>query len=279
MRAIRQPGPIAAARATVVPAGAVPIDVALPAGIRLLDALAALLADGVESACLTLSGGGFGPFAYVIPARAPDPSHAAFYSATFRPPGETRLDIGAVTVGLRDGQPWFHCHGLWTEADGRPGCGHVMPDETVIAAPIHAQGAGIVGARFEVHPDPETGFSLFQPVATGTAIPRRARPALALRLAPNQDLATALEGAGRVAGFATAIVRGGVASIIGARFVDAAALEGFATELLVRRGVVARGATELDITIVDLHGTIASGRLVGGDNPVLITFEGLLEAA
>lgn len=280
-RSIRQPGPAAAARASIVAVGAQPIDTMLPAGLRLLDALAALLDGGAESACLALSGGALGPFAYVIPSLPPDPSHAAYYSDTRRPAGRSAVEIGAVTLGLRDGRPFFHCHAAWTEADGRPGCGHVLPDDTVIAEPIRAQGVGVVGARFEVHPDAETGFSLFTPRATGTPPPPGSQPALAVRLAPNQDLTAALERAGQSAGFARGVVHGGVASIIGARFADAPPLEGYATELLVRRGAVrcdpaAGAATELDIVIVDLHGTIASGRLVAGDNPVLMTFEGVL---
>ncbi len=268
-----------------VPAGALPVDAMLPAGGRLLDALAALLAAvPAEAACLTLEGGAFGPFAYVIPALAPDASHAAFYSGTFRPPGATRVEAGAVTLGLRDGKPFFHCHALWTEADGRRGCGHVLPDETMIQRPIRAHGAAVVGARFVVCPDAETGFSLFMPQATGTAPPAAAHPALAIRLAPDQDLIGALEATGRAAGFARAVVRGGVASVVGARFVDAPPVPGFATEMLVRRGAVrcrdtAGAATALDIAIVDLHGTIGEGRLSAGDNSVLMTFEGVLEQA
>jgi hypothetical protein len=277
MRAIRQPGPASAARAVIVPVGTMPVDMVLPAGLRLLDALAVLL-DDAESACLTLTGGAFGPFAYVMPADSPDAAHAAYYSATHRPPGATALDIAAVTLGLRDGRPFFHCHALWQEAGGRQGCGHVLPDETFVHAPIHARGVAIVGARFAVTPDAETGFSLFMPEPTGTQPPEGGRPGVAIRLAPNQDLTTALESAGRGAGFARATVQGGVASLIGARFTDAPPLDGFATEMLVRSGIVGP-ETALDIAIVDLHGTIGTGRLAAGDNPVLMTFEGVLQAA
>ena len=285
MRTVRHPGPPAAQRAMAVPVGALPIEAMLPAGVRLLDALADLLtARGVESAALTLSGGAFGPFAYVIPGLSPDNSQVAFYSATFRPAGETCLDVGAITVGWRQGAPFFHCHALWTEADGRPGCGHVLPDETVIAGAIHVRGAGIVGARFEVTPDPETGFSLFMPHATGTVPPAGATPALALRLAPNQDLIGTLERVGRAAGFQRATVQGGVASINQARFMDAPGIEGFATEQLVRRGSIrcapdAGAASAVDIAIVDYTGAIGAGHLVPGDNPILMTFEAVLEAA
>jgi len=285
MRTIRQPGPPSAQRIMAVPVGAIPLEANLPAGTRLLDALAALLESrGLESAALTLAGGAFGPFAYVIPGLSPDNSQVAFYSDTRRPPGHTRLDVAAITIGHRADAPFFHCHALWTEADGRPGCGHVLPDETVIAVPITVRGAGIVGARFKVTPDPETGFSLFMPHATGTTPPQGATPALALRLAPNQDLIATLEHVGHAAGFRRAIVQGGVASINQARFIDAPPIEGFATELLVRHGTIrctpdAGPATALDIAIVDYTGAIGAGHLVPGDNPILMSFEAVLEAA
>lgn len=282
-RTIRQPGPPATERVTAVQAGAIAIEASLPAGTRLLDALAQLVAQHhAESACLHLSGGALFPFAYVIPGLSPDGSQAAFYSDTFRPPGHSVLEAGAVTVGWRDGKPFFHCHAIWTEADGKPGCGHVLPDDTIIAAPIQIHGSLIVGARFQVGPDPETGFSLFTPRPTGTPPPASATPAVALRLAPNQDLIQTLESAAASAGFTRAIVQGGVASTIEARFDNAPPLAGFATELLVRRGTIdgtPHGASELDIAIVDYLGNIATGRLTRGDNPVLMTFEGLLQAA
>lgn len=277
-RFIRQPGTPGPVRIAAVPAGAIPVEAELPAGGLLLDAIAELVArHGAESACLTLEGGGFGPFGYVIPALSPDASHAAFYSAPRHPPGITRLDVGAITFGWRDKKPFFHCHALWTEADGTLGCGHVLPEETVIAIPIRASGAALVGARFEARQDEETGFKLFSPVATGTAPPARAIPGVALRLAPNQDLVRTLEKAAAAARRGQAAVRGGVASTIGARFTDAPPIPGFATELLVTRGIVG-DASALDIAIVDLDFHIGQGRVVAGDNPVLMTFEGFLEA-
>ncbi len=255
----------------------------LPAGASLLDALHALLAEGYDAACLTLTGGGLGPFAYVMPAKSPDADHAAFYSATFRPPGRTCLELGTVTVGFRDGRPFFQCHAIWTEADGRRACGHVLPDETMIASPVQVRGAGVIGARFEVHPDSETGYSLLMPVATGRAQPPGARRAVALRLAPNQDVTAALEQAGARAGFGRADMAGGVGSTIGVHFDAAPSITGYATELLVRHAVIdcdgTGSPTEIDIVVVDLDGNIGEGRLVAADNPVLITFEGLLQQA
>ena len=36
-----------------------------------------------------------------------------------RPAGITRLKMATMTVGHRDAAPFFHCHALWREADGR----------------------------------------------------------------------------------------------------------------------------------------------------------------
>ena len=254
----------------------------LQPGQDLLAALAALLIGGVESACLRLSGGALSPFRYVIPALSPDGSQAAFYSAARSPPGHTALEDAAITLGWRDGHPFFHCHALWTEADGTRMCGHVLPEGTAVAAPIRVRGAGLIGARFAVRPDAETGFSLLTPHPTATPIPPGARPALALRLAPNQDLVETLEAAARTAGFPRATLHGGVGSTNEVRLHEPAPGLAFATELLVRGGTI-RGTAGppsiLDIAIVDLHGTLATGHLVTGDNPVLMTFEGLLEQA
>jgi len=286
-RAVRQPGPALEPRAIVVPVSTVSVDAMLPAGALLLEALSGLLVrHGAESACLTLSGGALGPMAYVIPALSPDGSQAAFYSDTRRPHEPVQLESAAVTVGLRDGAVFFHCHALWTSADGVRGCGHLLPEETRIAQPLQARGVALFGARFEVAPDAETGFRLFRPVATsaGLSFDASGTQAVAVRLAPNQDLVESLEAVGRGAGFQRAVVCGGVASIIGARFSDTAPIDGFATELLVRHGALrchdaAGPASVLDIAIIDLHGTIGCGRLVPGENPVLMTFEGVLLAA
>ena len=63
---------------------------------------------------LNIRGGALGPFAYVMPALSKTGENAAFYSDTFRPAGVTRLKTGAMTLGERDGAPFFHCHALWT---------------------------------------------------------------------------------------------------------------------------------------------------------------------
>jgi predicted DNA-binding protein with PD1-like motif len=194
----------------------------------------------------------------------------------------TRLKMAAMTLGQRDGTPFFHCHGLWTEADGRAGGGHILPEETVVAEPFEVDAFGLDGAVFKAEPDPETNFKLFGPVPSAAAAARTTSRAYALRLRPNQDFAGALEAFCRERGIIGAKLHGGVGSIIGARFVDGRIVEPFATEMAVRSGVIVSGVggtseATLDVALVDYTGGLAVGRLTRGDNPVLMTMELVLE--
>jgi predicted DNA-binding protein with PD1-like motif len=283
LRRIEQPGPAAAERIQWVEARGRAFSFTLPAGLPLLEAARRGFADaGFAGGVLNMRGGALGPFSYVMPALSKTAHHAAFYSDTFRPNGITRIRMGAMTLGMRDGAPFFHCHALWREADGRVNGGHILPEETVVAEPFEVDAFGIDGATFLAEPDAETGFKLFGPVAREAAGARDTVRAFALRLRPNQDFAGALEGFCRQRGILQARIRGGVGSIIGARFVDGSNLVPFATELAIGAGTIAPGGSgapeaQLDIALVDYLGGLAEGRLVRGDNPVLMTMELALE--
>ena len=273
MRSIRQPGPALAPRAIVLPAMLHPIDLMLPVGGLLLDALRdALGAWGFRSGAFTLAGGGFAPFGYVIPALSPDATRAAWYSAPRRPAGITRLEQGALTFGLRDGAAFFHCHATWHEADGARRGGHILPEEAVIASPIHLSGVALSGAGFAVSDDGETGFRLFAPAAMDAVA--GGHPGLVVRLRPNQDITQALDAIAQGAGYPKAVLRGGVGSIIGARFDDAPASDVPFTEMFIRSGGAGTG---LDIAMVDVEERLHEGVLTRGDNPVLMTLEAVLD--
>jgi predicted DNA-binding protein with PD1-like motif len=283
MRSITQPGPPAAERIQWVAARGRSFSFTLEAGLPLLEAARrGFAAEGFSGGVLNVASGALAPFAYVMPALSKTGANAAFYSDTFRPDGVTRLTTATMTLGTRDGTPFFHCHGLWTEADGRAGGGHILPEETIVAEPFQMDAFGIDGAVFAAEFDPETNFKLFGPVATPSSGARAESPALALRLKPNQDFAGALEGFCRERGIARAKIRGGVGSTIGARFTDGRIVEPFATELTVTAGGIAPTAdgalaAELDVALVDYTGGLAEGRLTRGDNPVLMTMELVLE--
>ena len=284
MRHIVQPGPPAPERIQWVEARGRAFAFTLEAGLPLLEAARrGFAAEGFTGGTLNFGAGALGPFAYVMPALSRTGENAAFYSDTFRPAGATRMKMGAMTLGERDGAPFFHCHALWTEADGRAGGGHILPEETVIAEPFEVDAFGIDGAVFTAEPDPETNFKLFGPVSSAPAGAETTSCAFALRLRPNLDFAGALETFCRERGIARAKLHGGVGSTIGARFIGGQIVEPFATELMVKSGRIALGAScgleaELDVALVDYTGGLAEGRLRRGDNPVLMTMELVLEA-
>jgi len=283
MRQIVQPGPPAPERIQWVAARGRAFSFTLEAGLPLLEAARrGFAAGGFAGGVLRWTGGALGPFAYVMPALSKTPDHAAFYSDTFRPAGITRLKLAAMTFGERDGAPFFHCHALWRQADGRIKGGHILPEETVVAEPFAVDAFGIDGAVFAAEPDPETNFKLFGPIASAASGIETASRAFALRLRPNRDFAGALEAFCRERGIISARLHGGVGSTIGARFADGRIVEPFATELAVSSGVIVSGTggaleAELDIALVDYEGGIAEGRLLRGDNPVLMTMELVLE--
>jgi predicted DNA-binding protein with PD1-like motif len=283
MRSIKQPGLPARERIQWVEARGRAFSFTLEAGIPLLEAARrGFAAQGFAGGVLSASGGALGPFAYVMPALSKDGRNAAFYSETFRPGGITQLKLAAMTLGERDGAPFFHCHGLWTEADGRVNGGHMLPEETVVATPFEVSAFGIDGAMFVAEPDPETNFKLFGPVVRPASDAKTTGRTFALRLRPNLDFACALETFCRHHGIIRARLHGGVGSTIGACFTDGRSVVPFATELVVRAGNIGPGAdgtleAELDIALVDYLGGLAEGHLVRGDNPVLMTMELVLE--
>jgi predicted DNA-binding protein with PD1-like motif len=283
MRSIAQPGPPAPERIQWVETRGRAFSFTLQAGLPMLEAARrGFAAAGFAGGVLNISEGALGPFAYVMPALSKTGENAAFYSDTFRPAGVTRLKMGAMTLGARDGAAFFHCHALWLEADGRAGGGHILPEETVVAEPFEVDAFGIDGAVFTAEPDSETNFKLFGPVPSAVSGAEATSRAFALRLRPNQDFASALEAFCRERGISRARLRGGVGSTIGARFADGRNVVPFATELAVMSGTIAPGAgstleARLDIALVDYLGGLAEGRLTRGDNPVLMTMELVLE--
>ncbi len=284
MRSIKQPGAPIAERIQWVEARGRAFGFTLQAGLPLLEAARrGFAAEGFSGGVVNFRHGALGPFAYVMPALSKTGENAAFYSDTYRPGGVTRTKLGSMTLGTRDGAAFFHCHGLWTEAGGKASGGHMLPDETVVAEPFEVDAFGLDGAMFTAEPDPETNFKLFGPVAAARTEARATSRAFALRLRPNQDFAGCLEDFCRAHGVARAKIHGGVGSTIGARFTHGGVTEPFATELAVTAGLIAPGPSgaleaALDVALVDYTGGLAEGRLVRGDNPVLMTMELVLEA-
>ena len=289
IRRISHPGIPAADRIQYVAGHAEKFEFMLEPGFSILESIRrGLAAHGYADAVLDLEGGSFRPFVYVIPSLSSTPEHAVWYSDIHRPEGETTLERATVTFGMRDGEAFLHCHALWEEADGKKLAGHVIPHDAMVSSPIRAQAWGMTGMRFQVDKDAETNFSLFQPRARepGPAdpVPEQVteKRFYAMRLRPNQDFCGALEDFCDQHGIQTAVIRGGVGSVIGALFEDGHVVTPIATELLVRDGHVSRDASgqaiaHVDVVLVDYEAGLADGVLVRGRNPVLVTVELLLE--
>ncbi len=159
MRSIAQPGPPAPERIQWVEGRGRAFSFTLQAGLPLLEAACRGFAQaGFSGGVLSMRGGALGPFAYVMPALSKTGANAAFYSDTFRPSGVTRLKLAAMTLGERDGAPFFHCHGLWTETDGHLHGGHILPEDSIVAEPIAVEAFGLDGAMFTAEADPQTNI-------------------------------------------------------------------------------------------------------------------------
>lgn len=258
----------------------------LEPGHSLIDSMAiAMRRLGVSSAAMKLSGGAFDCFAYCMPALSKTSDHAVYFSETFRVQGQVSLETASVTYGVRDGKPWLHCHAVWREPDGRRHCGHLLPDQVQVIREISATGSAVHGAEFVVTPDAETNFSLFVPRITPnhyatshaqTSV--KTSSSYIVRLSPNIDVCYALETFCAEKGISSAVIQGGVGSTVGAVFDDGRTVEPFVTELLIRAGEIRADSTgrpnaRIEITMVDYKGTVSEGVLARGQNPVLVTFE------
>jgi predicted DNA-binding protein with PD1-like motif len=233
-----------------------------------------LVAAGFQSATLSFSGGAMNPFRYVMPGPPDDETHVAYFTAPRAPAGETRIERANATFGFADGAPFLHCHACWIESDGLRRGGHILPRETVVTHETTVQAWGFTDIRVETAADPETNFTLFQPTRSS----RTGTLGVVARVRPNQDITLAVEAIASAHALSDAVVRGSLGSLIGAHFTDGRIVPDLATEVLVRDGHVHNGRATLDLVVVDMQGAVHEGMVVRGDNPVLITFDLVLEA-
>ncbi len=281
MRHIHQPGPASPERTAHVAGVPVPLRFMLEPGY----AVDAALAKGfAASDCLggfvSLQGGRCEPFRFVMPAAAPDARHAAWYSDTFAPAGPVAIKRAGAIVGQRDEKLFIHCHGLWDTPEGTQ-MGHMLAPDTIVTEPVEVSGIGLRAATFRALPDPETNFTLFEPVQVTEDRGEQAGSRLLLaKVRPNEDICLAIEDICSRHGIARANVYG-IGSLNEVRFTDGRHVASYATEVLIQEGRVesahGRPRASLRIDVVDMEGQIFSGDLVHGDNPVCITFELVIE--
>lgn len=103
------------------------------------------------------------------------------------------------------------------------------------------------------------------------------------RVLPNEDITQAVERICNDNEFATAIVRGGTGSLVGAVFEPhhggpPTRVDGPATEVVTLVGHYAldergRPGVHLSCSLVDKYGNVHAGRLIPGANQVSVTFE------
>lgn len=280
MRAVRRidhPGPIARERHAAISCRAEPVTLTLRAGLSFGAAVAKAFAEhGHKAGYLRLSDVAMERLGFVMPAPAPGDGHAAWYSAAQNWTGGAAIHEAGVHLGQRDGAPFTHTHGRWSGAGTGERVGHLLPDASVIARDTLARGWALTGAILVAEPDPETQFTLFRARARGPA-PETAN-ALLCTLRPNQDISGALVALAS-AHFSGAVRAEGIGSLIGTRFKNGVAIDAYATEVLLTEGRIADGDGCLYALSVGFDGHHASGRLVPGDNPVLVTAEILLIAS
>ncbi len=263
---IAHPGPRAAERLAWVPCAAVPRRITLPAGVPLLDAMAA--ATGGASAWIDLSGLAAERLAFVRPAPAPGDGHAAWYSeATVLDGAEIR--VAGAHLGRDGASPFAHVHGAWTGRDGVEWMGHLLPGETVLSREAEVPALLLRGAQLERREDAETRFSLFHPAGGGPGT------AVLATIRPNEDLHAALVAVARAAGMDRARVHG-LGSLAGTAFADGSRIGAYATEVLLTGGTVGPEGAELTAETIGFDGGRGAGRLAPGKNPVCVTFECLL---
>lgn len=281
MRSITHPGPVHPSRVQCVPASARHVHVELPNGVSLLQGLADMVkAHGATSAVFSFEDVSLAPMRFVMPALSVSSKYVAYFSQGCEATGAAHMERGSITYGLRDGQPSLHCHATWTESDGRRRSGHVLAGESMVQGTARLHAWMLDGAGFEVMPDAETNFSLLQ-VSAGAVKPDDAND-LVVRVLPNEDLCLALENICAKHNIRHGSIRGGVGSLIGAVFQDGRTVEPFVTEVYIERGVIAPDVdgslrAEVDVGLVAHTGEMAEGRLARGLNPVLITFELVIE--
>ncbi|KQT88361.1 DUF296 domain-containing protein [Aurantimonas sp. Leaf443] len=282
MRSNRQPGPASLPRILAIPCRADRLTLTLPAADTILASVARGLSEhGADSAIVRLRGGTLGRLAYLGPSLSTDGLHAAWYSGPHRPDGPAEIEDLVMVVGLRDGEPFLHGHGVWREASGRRSAGHILPEEARLAGPVEAEALLVSGAVMDQAEDPETRFRLFAPrPREERSAASRGRRAVLCRLKPNGLLHRAIEATAREHGIRHATLHG-IGSLIGCTFASGEVMTAPASELLIREGTLTTDASgqsraSVDLAIVDVEGRVFQGEIAHDVDPVCITFELLI---
>lgn len=265
---IRHPGPVAQNRSTALPCHEVRRQAVLRGGVPLLDALTE--ATEGRAAWVDLRDLRAATLSFVMPAPAPGDGHAAWYSDTTTLAPAHILRAG-VHLGKRDGRPFAHIHGIWTDAGGKEHMGHLLAQDTVLAENTTVELHLIDGAALDVAHDAETGFDIFRPVRTGEV----EKPnAVLATIRPHEPVLDAIAQIATNAGITDYAVMG-IGSLIGTMFEDRQPIESYATEILLTDGRKSGGSLSVTAASVGFDGRFERGPLAFG-NMVCVTFEILI---
>lgn len=273
---INHPGPRSGDRRPFASCSATPVTLDLDARQPVLERLGTWAEKaGFSSAVLDLAGLSLAPFDYVMPDRAVDDRHVAWYSDT-KSSGGAVLEEAVAILGRRDGTWFAHIHACWRE-QGVLRLGHILPDSLVTAEPSTVSGFGLKKARFEARDDPETEFKLFRVEEAPAHGAPSADNALIATLAPFEDLHSSLADLARTLRATTFSVHG-LGSLAGAEFLDGEPMTGLISEILIRpgSGKLPNAELRVDVRCVDLHGALFQGEIRPGKAPTLVTCEVLV---
>ncbi|MEI4484816.1 DUF296 domain-containing protein [Frigidibacter sp. MR17.14] len=271
LTALPHPGPRAPDRRPAVATTLKPLSGTLRAGEVVMEGIGRILDEaGCKGGMLDLAGLVCDPFRFVLPAHSDDGLHAAWYSATHAPEGPVIIREGTAMLGMKEGAPFLHCHGIWEETSGKTHMGHLLPFDSIVARDHAVSGLGAPAAWLEALPDAETAFTLFTPKGGDGG-----RHLLA-RLCPDEDVTLAVERLAREHGITRARVHG-VGSVCVIRFTDGSVMDCIATEIRLTWATIEGGEARIGIAAVDTDGGVMRGTLIPGANPVGVTFELLIE--
>ncbi|WP_254892369.1 hypothetical protein [Roseovarius sp. A-2] len=202
---------------------------------------------------------------FVRPAPASDDRHVAWYSR------ETVLRDAVIQqagahLGRRDGEPFAHVHGMWTDQNGACHAGHLLAEKTILSADHIVDVWQLEGALFESALDVETGFNLFRPIITQQV----GNPNAVLgTIRPNELIEEGIAKCAAATELSATTVKG-LGSLAGTQLEGQLALNDVATEVLLL------GADGLSVIAVGFEGAPITGEMAPLSNRVCVTFEVLL---
>lgn len=126
---------------------------------------------GVQSASMTLLGGGLSSLLYCVAPPDPSGERVANYTRPIEA-GAVTLIFGNATLGRNGrGEPIVHCHATFVCADGRVRGGHIVVDRSVVAeTSLPVLATSLDGIELRITHDEETHMPLMRPFAAPSAL-------------------------------------------------------------------------------------------------------------